>query len=116
MADNDIVILAPPMSVVLCIPPPSIEDEHRQTLINVDQIGVHNDEAMIITCRQGKLAQLRAAGAEVIMLEPDANHWANRVESMSEAEIDAFVDERIEETREDLRLADAGRERDHPSS
>ncbi len=115
MADNDIVILGAPMSVVLYKPPDPMPPEHRRLLINVDVIGAH-DDFMMITCRQPMLARLRAAEAEVIMLFVDANHYANRVENSSEPELRSLFDDRIEEAREGLRIAAAGRERDQQDS
>jgi hypothetical protein len=111
MADNDIVIVGPPMAVALYRAPNPLPDEHRRLLLNVDVIG-HHDDFLVITCRQPKIAALRAAGAEVVVLEPDANHYANRVEGSSEGDLLAFIDERVTESREDLKIADAGRERD----
>jgi hypothetical protein len=109
--DNDIVIVGPPMAVALYLPPDPLPDEHRRLLFNVDVIGQHN-EFMLITCRQPKIAALRAAGGEVIVVDADANVYANRVQDSSEEELIAFLDERVQESREDLRIADAGRERD----
>ncbi len=111
MADNEIVIVGPPMAVALYKPPDPMPDEHRRLLINVDVIG-HHDDFLVITCRQPKIAALRAAGGEVVVVDPDANVYVSRAQGSSEEELIAFLDERVQESREDLRIADAGRERD----
>src|SRR5215207_5101292 len=92
MADNDIVIVGPPMAVALYRPPDPMPDEHRRLLLNVDLIGNHED-FLLITCRQAKIAELRAAGGELIVVDPDANVFANRVQESSEADLLAFLDE-----------------------
>ena len=98
------------MEPILLFPDP-VPPEHRRMFGSLDIIGIH-DDFFLVMCRQRKITKLREAGAEVIMLDPDANHYMGRVSPGGEQELLAFIDERRDKGREDLRIADRGRERD----
>jgi hypothetical protein len=111
MALNDAVIVGPPRCMILFKPPANPAPEHRQLLNAVDIVGTYKDGYFLATASQSKLSRLRDAGAEVIVLDADANHFIAETKDLSEGQYVAMVDERVDEARSELAIADRGRDR-----
>jgi hypothetical protein len=112
MDDDHVIILGPPRSVILVKVPNPMPEAHRRLLTTIDIVSPYDDEHFLATCRTERIAELRAAGAEVIVLEADSNRYAERVDAGTEATLVAFIDERKVEARDELMVAERGRDRD----
>jgi hypothetical protein len=112
MSENEIVIVGPPRAVALVRPPDPVPPEQARTFTGVDILAPYKDGYLLVACRLSELPRLREAGAEVLVVEADANAYADRVETLGEQELVAFIDQRAHEARQNLQVADVGRARD----
>jgi hypothetical protein len=116
MAENDLVIVGNQRAVVLYKPPASISEENEQLLTVIDVIGPYKDGFVLAFCRHRQIPELRAAGAEVIVVDADANHYAVVTEQADQEQVLALLDRRVEQHESDLAIAEAGRDRNTPGS
>jgi hypothetical protein len=105
--ENEHVIVGPPRAMILFKPPAAVREGERQLITTVDIIGKYRDGYFLATCSQKKLVSLRAAGAEVLVLDPDANHFAAQTEVLDDDAQIAMIETRIAEARAELAVANA---------
>ncbi|MGC4086836.1 MAG: hypothetical protein QM756_02845 [Polyangiaceae bacterium] len=115
MADNDLVIVGHQRAVVLYKPPASIANDKIQLLTVIDVLAPHKDGFVLATCRHRQIPLLREAGAEVIVVDADANHYTMQAQEASEPAMVALLDCRLEEHQSEMALAEAGKDRNVPT-
>lgn len=105
---NEHVIAGSRHVVCLVKPPASLDAAGTHLVANLDRIGLHPD-GPIVQVTPETLSQLRRLGAEVLVIDADANDYAARVrDAESPQALIASIDERLEAAREDLKIARAG--------
>ena len=112
MAEGEFVIVGPPRAMILYKDPAEVREEDRRLIAAVDIVGVWENGYFLATCSKAKIPRLRDAGAEVIVLDPDANRYAAMVHRLPEAEVKTMIAQRQAQAEHDLRLAELGRDRD----
>lgn len=114
--ENDFVIVGHPWAVILYKPPKPLPPDKEQLLTVIDFLGPYKDGFALALCRHRKIPELRAAGAEIIVIDPDANHYTMLSRTMKNADLVALIDKRVDEHRSDLAVARAGRDREQGGS
>ena len=109
--ENDLVIVGYPLAVILYKPPNPIPPDKMQLLTVLDLLAPYKDGFVLALARHRLIPDLRAAGAEVIVVDPDANHYSAISRDAKNEDLVALLDRRVEEHRSELAIAQAGRDR-----
>ena len=115
MAENDLVIVGHPMAVVLYKPPNPIPPDKLQIMTVITVLGPHDDGFVLAILRHDEIPELREAGAEIIVLDADANRFAVRAQESSKDELEQFVAERVQEHNSEIAVAENARDRQRGS-
>ncbi len=102
----DVYLLTVPKAMVLVTIPKPSTPELTRAFVSLDLIGVHREGELITRLSPEDVVQLRAQGAEVLVLDIDASGYAAKTNAMTDAERIQHIDRRIELARRELRRLD----------
>lgn len=105
----DTYLLDDARAMVLVTAPEAASSDVTRAIVTLDLIGVHDEREILTMLSPPRIAQLRALGVEVLVIDVDANSYAARTSEMTSSERSDYIDARIARARAELRRL---RERD----
>jgi hypothetical protein len=89
--------------------PPNPPANVSSAITSLDLVGVHRERELLTMLSPRRIADLRALGLEVLVLDVDANAYAAKTSAMTDDERVAHIDDRVAAARAELaRLTASG--------